>query len=281
MKSYTSDCTETEFNQIIKMKKLLLFGMLLPLAGLLITFGQVQTGTIEYEEVMKIEIKLEGEMKAMMKDLPKERRSIKTLYFSKDASLYEKSKTAESRDMSGFSGGGRGRGMGMGMGIGMNAPNNKVFIDLEKKRIVEQREFMTRMFLIKREMPETAWKITGNQKMVLNYPCMEATSVDTAGIVTRAWFAPSIPVQSGPALFCNLPGLVLEVNINDGSRVFSAQSINLETPEKEILKQPKEGKKVTQEEFDEIVAEKLKEMGVEYGGGPGSGRGVHIIRMHQ
>jgi len=259
------------------MKRVLLFGVLLALATQLVTFGQVQTGTVEYEEVMKIEIKLEGEMKAMMKDLPKERRSIKTLYFSTDASLYEKSKTAETRDMSGFNGDGRG----MRMGMGMNAADNKVFINLKKNEIVEQREFMTRMFLIERDMPETAWKITGNQKMVLNYPCMEATSVDTAGLVTKAWFAPSIPVQSGPALFCNLPGLVLEVNINEGFQVFTAQSISLEAPEKETLKKPKEGKKVTQEEFDEIVAEKLKEMGVEYGGGPGSGRGVHIIRMHQ
>ncbi len=259
------------------MKRILLFGVLLPLAGLLVTYGQVQTGTVEYEEVMKIEIELEGEMKAMMKDMPTERRSTKLLYFNQEASLYEKSKTVSNGDMSGFNGGGRG----MRMGMGMNAPDNKVFIDLKKKAIVEQREFMTRMFLIKREMPETAWKITGNQKMVLDYPCMEATSVDTAGVVTKAWFAPSIPIQSGPALYCNLPGLVLEVIIDDSSMVFTAQSISLDTPEKGTLKQPKEGKKVSQEEYDEIVAEKLKEMGIEYGEGVTPGSGVHIIRMHR
>ncbi len=74
---------------------------------------------------------------------------------------------------------------------------------------------------------------------------------------------------------------MLEVNIDNGSQVFTAKAINLDAPEKEILKKPKEGKKVTQKEFDEIVAAKLKEMGVEYGGSPGSGRGVHIIRMHR
>jgi len=253
------------------MKRILLICALLPFAGLLASFGQTeQTGTVIFEEVFKIEIKLEGEMAAMMKDFPKEQRSNKVLYFSPEASLYEKVETEDA-------GGGGEFGHSSGnMRFMMSVPENKVFIDLENKKILEQREFMTRIFLINADMPENKWKISGEQKMILDYPCIEATHTDTAGVITRVWFAPSITVQSGPAKFCNLPGLVLEVNIKDGNRVYLAQSINFDPLDKNRLKKPKEGKKVSQAEFDEIVAEKMKEMGVDGTGGIHGGRTMRI-----
>ena len=259
------------------MKRIILSGAVLLLAGMIYTFGQVQTGSVEYEEVIKFEIKLEGEMKAMMRDMPKERKQNKVLYFNEEGSLFTKSEIEVEQDMSGFSGEGRGRGMRMRMG----GPSSIVYTDLKKKQVIEQREFMTRMFLITTDIPETAWKITGQQKMILDYPCMEATTEDTAGIVTTVWFSPGIPVQSGPARFSNLPGLVLEANVNDSSMFITAKSVSIETPDKGILKRPKEGKKVTQEEFDEIVMEKLEEMGVQGGPGGHMGGGTHVIRIHK
>ena len=128
---------------------------------------------------------------------------------------------------------------------------------------------MTRMFLISSEIPDIEWKITGQQKMILDFPCMEATQTDTAGVVTSAWFTPSIPVQSGPAKYFNLPGLVLEVDKDNGKTQFIAKSVNFDAPDKSILKKPKDGKKVTREEFDSIVEEKMKEIGAE-GGSDGS-----------
>lgn len=259
------------------MKRIFLLSAVFLMAGFVVVYGQVKTGSVEYEEVMKIEIKLEGEMAAMARDFPKERKGHKVLYFNEEASLYKRSEVPNEMANTDFESGG-GRRM---MRMRMSDPYNVVFTDLEKKEVIEQREFMTRMFLIKKEMPEGDWKITGKQKMILDYPCMEATRMDTAGILTTAWFSPAIPVSSGPSVFSNLPGLVLEVNIDEGRRTFTATSISLEAPEKDLLKKPKEGKKVTQEEFDEIVAEKMEEMGIEPGRGPGRGRGMYMIRVHQ
>ena len=253
------------------MKRILLICTLIAFAGLLASFGQTeQAGTVIFEEVTKIEIKLEGEMAAMMKDFPKEQRSSKVLYFSPEASLYEKMKTEDANDAGGF-----GHSTG-NMRIMMSVPENKVFIDLENKEILEQREFMTRMFLIKADMPEKKWKISGEQKTILDYPCIEATHTDTAGVTTKVWFTPSITVNSGPAKFCNLPGLVLEVNIDDGKKVYTAQSISLDPPDKKAFKKPKEGKNVSMAEFDKIVAEKMKEMGVDGTGGIHGGRTMRI-----
>jgi len=100
---------------------------------------------------------------------------------------------------------------------------------------------------------------------------MEKDSVKTV-----AWFTPSIPVSAGPGSYNNLPGLVLEVNVKDGDRIISATSVDEHTGEMARLEKPKEGKKVTREEFDQIVDEKMKEMGAERGVS-GSGTTTHTI----
>ena len=248
------------------------------LSTMIINAQDKSSGTVVYEEVTKIEIKLEGEMAHLMKDMPKEQRAKKMLYFSPEASLYTATEKDDKMDEA-MGGGGMAHAMGGGgMTIMMGAPDNKLYVDLKKEEVIEQREFMTRTFLINGEMPSSDWKITGEQKMLLDYPCMEATKTDTAGVVTRVWFAPTIPVKCGPGSYCNLPGLVLEVDIEDGKRKMLAKSIDFTMPAKEFFKKPKDGKKVSNEEFDKIVAEKIKEMGGE--GGTGSGSTIMIRVKH-
>ncbi len=245
------------------MKKFLSISICLSVFLLSSLKGQEKTrGSIVYEEIAKIEIKLEGEMAHLMKDMPKERRSEKILYFNTESSVYKNIEKEEDIQMD----------EGSGMRIMMSQPDNILFLDLASKEMIEQREFMTRMFLINSEIPDIEWKITGQQKMILDFPCMEATQTDTAGIITRAWFTSSIPVQSGPAKYFNLPGLVLEVDKDNGQMQFIAKSVNFDAPDKSILKKPKDGKKVTRQEFDKIVEEKMKEIGAD-----GVGEGTQIM----
>jgi len=250
------------------MKKFALLLFVLALIPISSLRAQENTrGTVVYEEVAKIEIQLEGEMAHLMKDMPKERRSEKVLFFSPEATVYKNLEKEEEESMASEA----------GMRIMMSQPDNVLHLDLANKEMVEQKEFMTRMFLINSEIPEIEWKITGQQKMILDFPCMEATQTDTSGVVTSAWFTPSIPVQSGPAKYFNLPGLVLEVDKDNGQMQFIAKSVNFEAPDKSLLKKPKDGKKVTKEEYDRIVEEKIKEMG-----GSTGGDGVHsniVIRI--
>lgn len=237
------------------MKKILLLPIGLLLLSVALVNGQnKQQGTVIYEDLSKIEIKLEGEMAHLMKDMPKERRVKQVLYFNREASVY----TAKKEDPKNIAVDQPGMKIMMG-----GQAENILYLDLASREMTEQKEFMTRIFLIKGEMPSQQWKISGEQKMILDYPCMEATQTDTAGVVTRAWFAPSIPVQTGPGKYSDLPGMVLEVNIDDGKRTLLAQSIDFDTPVKEFLSKPKKGKKVSKEEFDKIVEEKMKEMGAE------------------
>lgn len=226
------------------------------------------SGIVIYEQVVKLEIKLEGEAAHMADMLPKERKSEKLLRFNETASLYENNQKEEEEPVRMESGANR-------VMIRMNEPKNVVYTDMTQQEQIEFREFMTREFLIGSKVNSSEWKLTGNQKAILNYPCQEAVRTTKEG-KTTAWFTPLIPVSSGPGSFTGLPGLVLAVDINDGKQTFTATSVRIQPVETSSLEKPDKGKKVTREEYDKIVEEKMKEMGGE--SGPGGTR--IMIRMH-
>jgi GLPGLI family protein len=231
--------------------------------------GSPVSGKITYAEKVKIDIRIEGDAAHLAAMLPKERKTEKILSFTPEISLFEEGNSID-EDMNMEEGG--------AMRIKMiGSAGNKIFADFKTGSIIEQRDFLNRIFLVEKKLPENSWKVTGNQKIIQGFTCLEATRTDTAGIKTVVWFTPSIATKGGPAGFCNLPGMVLEVDVNNGSTTFVATSIE-EIPIKDLkLERPKEGKKVTEEEFQELVAEKMKEMGMEQGGETGSGARMHII----
>ncbi len=238
------------------MKKFLLLPSIL---YVFIVNGQENhSGKVVYEQTVKLEIKLEGDAAQFADMLPKERKSNKVLYFNPEASLYQNGESLDNDAAALNSSGGN-------VTIQMKEPENKVFTDLKKNTQIEQREFMTRMFLIEGKSPVN-WKMTGKQKMILDYPCQEAvTEIDSLPV--SAWFTPAIPVSAGPASYSGLPGLILEVNSNNGKRTIVATSIDMVSVEKDLLEVPKKGKKVSREEFTQIMDEKMKEMGAQNGDG--------------
>lgn len=225
------------------------------------------SGTVHYTETMKLHFNIQGS-EAPPPGLPEENKNNTLLFFTSSASLYMNDTAATEsieRDEE-MEGGGR-------MRIVMDAPDTRIYTDLENKTITSQEDFMQRKFLVEREMSSAQWKLTGQQKVILGYPCMEAVKKDSLQTIV-AWFTSAIPVATGPAQFTGLPGLVLQVNINDGEQVITATSI-ADTTDASYIKKPKEGKKVTAEQFDKIVADKMKEMGMEdHGAG-----GTIIIKM--
>ena len=252
------------------MKRLFLPLLLLQAGIIMAQSGQPGTGTsgtVLYEQVVKLEIKLEGDAAQFADRMPKERKSQKFLYFNAESSLFENKPEEEDQTLKSES--------GNTVMIRMKEPNNKVFTQLSENKQTEKREFMTREFLIESQLNPSEWKLTGQQKMVLNYPCQEAVKEMKDGKVS-AWFTPVIPVSAGPGNYAGLPGLVLAVNVNDGKQTITALSVDFQPLAENILVKPDKGKKVSKEEFDKIVEEKMKEMGAQ--SGPGGAR--MVIRMH-
>jgi GLPGLI family protein len=92
-------------------------------------------------------------------------------------------------------------------------------------------EMPDRIYLIEDAIPRTRWKILSEIRDIKGYICMSAETRDTIKnqrIV--AWFATDLPLPHGPEGFGGLPGMILELDINDGAVVITASEVRLEQP---------------------------------------------------
>jgi GLPGLI family protein len=217
------------------------------------------SGKISYQEKAKIDIKLEGDAAQFANDMPKEQLNDKVLYYNPDYSLYQADESRKEAEMDHQAGVMKIRMMNGGEG-------DKIFCDFKNRKKTEQKEFMTRTFLVEDDLSSSEWKISGNFRTIMNYSCQEATWDDSTRKV-KAWFTTSIPVSSGPAGYGGLPGMILQLDFNDGRRIITATAIDAVLTDPAILIKPKEGKKVSASEYKKIVDDKMKEMGVQNGEG--------------
>jgi GLPGLI family protein len=151
------------------------------------------------------------------------------------------------------------------------------WINFTEARKVEQREFATKQYLINDSIRKLNWKLTGETKTILGYACQQAVTTqignrmmmtmengsfvrkevpDTSNIL--AWFTPAIPVAAGPDFQGQLPGLILEINVN-GKSTYKAIEVSPKA-NMAIIKEPKSGKKVTADEFNKERDKAMDEM---------------------
>lgn len=82
-------------------------------------------------------------------------------------------------------------------------------------------------FLVKDTMNIFKWKLHPEKKTLLGYDCQKAT-VSYRGSNYTAYFTSEIPIQTGPWKFYGLPGLILQVQSNDGTLKIDADKINIQ-----------------------------------------------------
>ena len=236
------------------MKKKLLILTLLVSAFSMATAQQTK---VHYQEIMTLDMQLPEDMPEEIRNqIPDQRIHSFDLNYDGDVALYANSESGESGDIDISTGDEDNE-----FQFKMSAPKFSVYTNREKDEHIGSRNFMGKQFLIVDRCNSAAWKITSDQKAVMGIPCIKATTKDE--IV--AWFAPSIKAPHGPNGYGGLPGLILAMEFPENNREIIATSIK-ETTGAELIP-PKKGKKVNQEKFDEIVEEKMKEMGAEGGGG--------------
>ncbi len=218
-------------------------------------------GVIQYEETISFQIDLPEGMEEFKSQIPNSQKNKMNLTFTEEVALYEPAKSNE--DPQDVTMGSEGGGMMIKMKFDM--PENKTFTNISEGTMIEKQDFMGKKFLISGDVEKYKWKLTGEQEKVLDYVCQKATFQDSTRNLV-AWFTPQIPVATGPGSISGLPGIILKLDRNDGERVVVATLVELKEIEKKTLKAPKKGKKVTQEEFQKIQDEKMKEMEEEFGG---------------
>ncbi len=236
---------------------LLLFFGLLSLA----VSAQNNEGTVLYKQTVYMRREMQANAPAgmdpnMTRNIPESVTNEFNLNFTAKVSLYKEIASADDADQGGPGGGG-------GMRFMMRRFNPPIYKDLTNNRQVEEMDLFGKQFLVDDVIPTRAWKVTGQQKKILDYPCISATFTDSlmgrARLIT-AWFAPTIPVAFGPQGYGGLPGMILEIDMDGGRSVITAAEVKLQKPDEASIKAPEKGKKVTRTEYNKIREEKMKEM---------------------
>jgi GLPGLI family protein len=176
---------------------------------------------------------------------------------------------------------------------------SKFYKDFKKKEYITDLDIFGKEFLVTDKLENFEWILTNEQKKIGNYTCNKAQitipvtaedmlqyeefkkkqeSAKTSFFimsepkerVIEAWYTMEIPVSNGPGKYWGLPGLILE--LHEGETTFLCSKIVLNPEEKVEIKAPKNGKKVSQKEFDAIQEKKIKSMT--------NGDGVIEIKMN-
>lgn len=169
------------------------------------------------------------------------------------------------------------------------------FCDLNNARKVDQKELGTKKVVVEDSLRSLKWKLSEETKTILGKVCRKATSEkiakrmmmsmsngkmerqeksDTNQIV--AWFTLEVPVAAGPVEYQGqLPGLILEMDINKGKTVFKAIEFS-DKVDVASIKEPKSGKRMTASEFEAERQKMMDEMMKNNGGG---GRAGTVIRI--
>ena len=243
------------------MRKITLF--ILAATYSLAAFGQQSEGIVTYQQKVNLHKKIEDE--AMKAYVPEFQTAYQELLFSATESVYRGAGEKEAKtatDESNWT-----DDQGGNVQIRIDRPKNVTYFNFAEKKRVESKDFLGRTFLIEAEMKAIPWKITGEVKKLNDRQCNRAVFEDTENERTIvAWFAPGIPSQAGPGIYGQLPGLVMEVDINDGEIVTVATDIAFKKIAEGVIVPPVKGKKVSDAEYQQIVDEKMKEMGMEGGG---------------
>jgi GLPGLI family protein len=244
------------------MKSLLFIFLLFTSAAV---YAQNNEGKITYEETVKMEIDIPEEHREQLKAiLPSEQKALKVLIFNAEESLYKDVEGANKDQV--VEAGSAESGLMMKMVI--EQPDNELYKNISKNNTIEKQEFFGRDFLIVDESTKHSWKLANEQKDILGHTCQKAV-FDEEDTHLVAWFTSDIPVSNGPMSYGQLPGMILELDINEGQTHVVATEISLMKLEKNTINAPSKGKKVNRAEYDQIVADKQKEMEEEYGNSGG------------
>ncbi len=267
------------------MKKIqLLLCMMIALISISTSIAaQMKEGKISYERKINMHRNLpDPQMKSMV---PEFRTDKFELIFNESVSLFRSVVDDEAPDPFANAGGGGGMRMNFRM------PTANTYTDLAKQTQYEERAFFEKEFLIIDSLKQYKWKLSEETKTIAKQLCKKATTMitapqmrmrvsiggggnntDTAANTPRApketelvvWYAENIPVSFGPDNYSGLPGVIMEIDQDNGATVTTAVEVSAKYPKKELVA-PTKGDKMNRAQFQENMQKLMQEM--QRGGG--------------
>jgi GLPGLI family protein len=121
-------------------------------------------------------------------------------------------------------------------------------------------DMLGKTYIVDDTLHTPTWKILNQIKEVAGYICMKAETVDTVkNQKITAWFAQDIPVMAGPERYFGLPGLILELDINEGDVTIVASKVEFKKLTNEFNLKKIKGKKISDAEYTKIIADFIKD----------------------
>ena len=273
------------------MKKIqLVLGLLIALTSLTtVATAQMKEGKISYERKINMHRNLpDPQMKSMV---PEFRTDKFELIFNENVSLFRSVVDEEAPDPFANAGGGGG-----GMRMNFRMPTANTYTDMAKQMQYEERAFFEKEFLIIDSLKQYKWKLSEETKTIAKQLCKKATTMitspqmrmrvsiggagnntDTTANTPRApketelvvWYAENIPVSFGPDNYSGLPGVIMEIDQDNGATVTTAVEVSAKYPKKELVA-PTKGDKMNRAQFQENMQKLMQDM--QRGGGMGGMR---------
>jgi GLPGLI family protein len=253
------------------------FFLLTGLLSLSALQAQLKEGTVIYERKTNMHKTIQDEqMKAM---IPEFRTSKHMLLFSDSVSMYKTVPEDEAPDP--FAGGG-GRIIIRG-----GSDNSELYKNFSQAKSVQATELGGKNFLIVDTIQQQPWKLGTETRQILGHTCHKATrkvtqpvggfrmnimgggnttttprdSTKPAAPTTRevevvAWYADDIVSPVGPENYGQLPGVILQLDVDNATTVYTATEVKKSVDLKD-LKEPKKGKVVTRVEYQKLMSDMM------------------------
>jgi len=137
----------------------------------------------------------------------------------------------------------------------------QIFRDFEQEKKTELIEMLGKTYIIEDSLQAPKWKVMNQIKDVNGHVCMLAVTEDTIKKQqVKAWFAHDLPVPAGPEQYFGLPGLIMELDINDGDVVITAIKVELKPVGEEInLPKKMKGRKLTDKAYRDLINTHIKD----------------------
>jgi GLPGLI family protein len=246
--------------------------------------AQQKEGMIVYERTVQMQVSFPGLNEEMQRHIPKSRTDKYELHFGNNQSVWKMSEVSnETENVFGSTNEGGG---GIQIRMAPGGTDDMIYTNFDTRRKVELREMMDKKFVIDDSVNSLKWKMTGESKIILNHNCMKATATQISqrsqmsmqdGKMTRkevadtsnitAWFASDIPVSAGPSEYQGqLPGLILELDVNSGKQYYKAIDIQAKTDLAKI-KEPTGKKRYSRDEYNKERQKMMDQMNQNNSGG--------------
>ncbi|PHR71187.1 MAG: GLPGLI family protein [Lutibacter sp.] len=241
-------------------------------------------GKAYYQSKTTIDLKMENDhmseeqAKMMQEMLKKQFEKSFVLTFDKEASIYKQEEQLDKPT------GGSSVGVQMIM-IGSSV-NEKLYKNTKTKRYAREQNLFGKPFLVKDELKSQDWKLGDESKMIGKYLCFKATAVREVKRMEfeskhsedeksdevkeemeeqkiTAWYTSDIPVNHGPDNYWGLPGLIMELNVDETQ--YMCTKIVMNSKDKIEIKEPTKGKVINSKKFNELMEKKMKEMEINRG----------------